>query len=366
MKTFRNPLFYLVILLGIAVVFGVVQAAFTEPSNSFPGSAPAAPLDTSSLEQTKSGNLILDAIKFTGTNAIQFQQGQILSVGAGFQFTPLTSGNQTLIRNSVGSILLQPTGSKGVLVGDVSPGFTASLITPNVLISGGSGADAQGIYLGVWQGVAGFYTIKTGDASAPPLAFLVGDSERVRINTSGDVGIGTSNPTTKLEVIGTASSTEVCISGDCKTAWPAGAVSQWTSISGGRIYYNGGSVGIGTDSPNESLDVGGNIKTSGNLLLPIDSGFPVTKGIYFGSSAFIGYAPSLQEIFIVSGSGAIGFKDGGIKIDSGGTILLPTCDDTRRGMLKFVKRFNTPNSAWDELYLCRIKGDGAYEWEKIT
>lgn len=36
----------------------------------------------------------------------------------------------------------------------------------------------------------------------------------------GNVGIGTSTPTVKLDVAGTVKTTELCINGDCKNAWP--------------------------------------------------------------------------------------------------------------------------------------------------
>ena len=43
--------------------------------------------------------------------------------------------------------------------------------------------------------------------SDPKLAFYTGGSEAVRIDESGDVGIGTSNPGSKLDVVGSASAT---------------------------------------------------------------------------------------------------------------------------------------------------------------
>jgi len=41
-----------------------------------------------------------------------------------------------------------------------------------------------------------------------------------------------------------------------------GASSQWTNISGGGIYYNGGNIGIGTSTPDSKLQVIGNISCS--------------------------------------------------------------------------------------------------------
>ncbi|MCK4650481.1 hypothetical protein KAT36_04600 [Candidatus Pacearchaeota archaeon] len=58
---------------------------------------------------------------------------------------------------------------------------------------------------------------------------------------------------------------KICIGGDCKTSWPSGGVggvggSVWT-VSGTKIYYNSGNVGIGITDPTIKLDV---VSTSDN------------------------------------------------------------------------------------------------------
>jgi len=53
---------------------------------------------------------------------------------------------------------------------------------------------------GVMQVASGI----TGTGTYLPMAFLTGGAERVRVDTSGNVGIGTNAPTEKLEVHGTA------------------------------------------------------------------------------------------------------------------------------------------------------------------
>jgi hypothetical protein len=84
-------------------------------------------------------------------------------------------------------------------------------------------------------------------------------------NLRGNVGVGTSSPGYRLDVQGGQlnSSGGLCIAGDCKTAWSqVGGSSQWTT-SGSAIYYNSGNVGIGSSSPGSKLDVSGTVR-SGN------------------------------------------------------------------------------------------------------
>jgi hypothetical protein len=105
--------------------------------------------------------------------------------------------------------------------------------------------------------------------------------------STGNVGIGTSNPVAKLDVFGNiAINGQVII--DADGHWignlsgmqgppgpqgpqgpqgeqgpqgPAGPT-QW-GVNGNNIYYNTGNVGIGTTSPTTPLQVNGNVKTSG-------------------------------------------------------------------------------------------------------
>ena len=81
--------------------------------------------------------------------------------------------------------------------------------------------------------------------------------ERMRIRSDGNVGIGSTNPTYRLDVQGGSINTSqgICFNGDCKTAWSQ-VSSQWANGTG-SINYAGGTVGIGITSPLYSLDVNG-------------------------------------------------------------------------------------------------------------
>ncbi|NOU16510.1 MAG: hypothetical protein HOO91_02995 [Bacteroidales bacterium] len=115
--------------------------------------------------------------------------------------------------------------------------------------------------------------------------------ERMRINYDGNVGIGTTIPSTKLEATGTisssiASANVVYFNGYINGTYPnrvtlgtsdwSGYASLWNSgsvktvhfNSSGDSYFNGGNVGIGTTTPTQKLhisNIGGSSATSGTI-----------------------------------------------------------------------------------------------------
>ncbi len=109
-----------------------------------------------------------------------------------------------------------------------------------------------------------------------------GANPRFTLTQAGSVGIGTVGPGYRLDVQGGQinSSGGLCIAGDCKTAWSqvgGGVGSPW-STSGSNVYYNGGNVGIGNDSPLTKLQVAGGTRVDG------------TNGrLYLGTGAVTNY-----------------------------------------------------------------------------
>ena len=82
----------------------------------------------------------------------------------------------------------------------------------------------------------------------------VSHTKRLLVDSAGNVGVGTTAPSYKLDVNGAVNATSVLING---VAVGAGGT-QWASGGGGVISYTGGSVGIGTTSPVSALQVIGN------------------------------------------------------------------------------------------------------------
>jgi hypothetical protein len=95
---------------------------------------------------------------------------------------------------------------------------------------------------------------------APDLDAL--SNSTIFVGNTGDVGIGTTSPTAKLHIGGSAGVDGIKFpDGTLQTTAAPGGSGLW-SASGSDIFYNSGNVGIGTTSPATKLDVNGAITLS--------------------------------------------------------------------------------------------------------
>jgi hypothetical protein len=147
--------------------------------------------------------------------------------------------------------------------------------------------------------------------SAPPSGtnniYVYYTSPITQVVTPGQGTVGLS----QLTATGTPSASNY-LRGD--NSWATIASSQWVT-SGSNIYYNTGSVGIGTATPNDKLDVNG---TDAFIRVDRSNGEPGINFKYNGSA-------SNQGLIAVTSGGAMYFTAGGLtergRFDASGNFL---------------------------------------------
>ena len=158
------------------------------------------------------------------------------------QATPTTNlsfgtrqnGGLLFFTNDTEAMRIDSNGNVGI--GTSSPNRLLSLYAtqPVFQITNVASGNTQGTIQYQASGSTQFNIDNQGSGSGGVIAFMQAGSERMRIDSSGNVGIGTSSPSAKLDVVGTVKATS--FSGDG---------SSLTGISGtpaGAVIYHAGST----------------------------------------------------------------------------------------------------------------------------
>lgn len=204
------------------------------------------------------------------------------------------------------------------------------------------------------------YVAAISESTTPDSALVFGTSdnvastqavERMRIDSSGNVGIGITSPTVKLDVSGTMQASTSVVAND-------GTIVNRMSVGGGVGYLgttsnhpvtistnnvermrinSSGNVGIGTTSPTRSLDVVGNVRCTEDssakyfVINSVGVQAGVGVGMFAPAGSTLGFTTNSTERFridssgnvLVTGAGGLGYGTG-----SGGSVTQATSKST--------------------------------------
>jgi hypothetical protein len=315
-----------------------------------------------------SSTFAFPAISVTGTSAAQYfginATGTAGSVANGL-FAP-ASNTLGFTTNATQRIHIGSSGDVGI--GTASPGYRLDVQGGNARIYAGGGGSSLEIGTGATGNQYAFLDL-VGDTTyndyglrlirdnagansnsilrhrgtgylsmwaedAAPLVFTTNNVERLRVDSSGNVGIGVSGPAQNLHVYSASAyaTTRIQSGSQFLDLAHTGSDAYLTNTAGSTIFYTGGSekarltnagyLGIGTSAPATPLDVSGTIRAGNYQIL---DGSTTTAG----SLGFLTSNGPVLEFFgsATAGSGSLIIKTGGsekVRVDSSGNVGIGT------------------------------------------
>ena len=262
-------------------------------SNTFPGSelmrltsagrlgigttSPSTKLQVSGVIRAENNGQALDLVGTDHAYQAWYPRGTSSGRKAYMGFASGSTTSFTIMNEDTGDFKIGTNSTERIRIasaGNVGIGTTAPASKLHVTGAGSGTFRAESTSSDYPIRISGYQT--TADAyigvdSSNKLKLYVNSNDRLVINSSGNVGIGTAGPAYKLDVDGDIQINETLIAKSGADLILQARSSQVVGINsnGARTMTLDASnnVGIGTTSPGEKLDVAGNIQASGSRFI---------------------------------------------------------------------------------------------------
>ena len=304
-------------------------------------------------------------VRDTGTGGLRLQ------AASDIRFVGNNTGENMLIATENSSVDLYYDNNKKLATTSTGVDITGTLTSDGMTVGGSDFANTT--YTGSSVNLTGVYTGLTSDGGfavnvrdSGYLQFSTSNTERMRIDSNGNVGIGTSLPATPLDVTKAGGGNFVAAFQNTTSATPYGVhikdaasgangypLFQVTNSAGSTahllVHSGTGNVGIGTSSPQRSLSIGTHgtsssaeiafgTTTTGNASLLFGDGTTGTS-LYDG---YIQYQHNGGNMLFATGGGSERMR-----IDSSGAVAIGDSNPTRHGQTTKTLIYNGSGTTGD-------------------
>jgi hypothetical protein len=230
----------------------------------------------------------------------------------------------------------------------------------------------------LYENTSGCWEISAPNGANASLTLkdIYNNAERLRIDSSGNVGIGTASPLTRLDVRGTGYVSTLNVNYGIGTNGNGiinGGTSLYLRPQGGALrndtgdtYLTGGNLGIGTESPANLLEVKGTAGTTAIIISDLKGSAGTNARLQFGlsnGSFFTTDAARIESSISAANESQLVFKTyhGSLLTDmtiTGGKVMIGTTSPASNNPLTVFDSINAGISLLNSTNHARIAQNG--------